>query len=51
MYTLQSQSLFMTDKPILLSDNMLHKNNDHKGSAAQEQSLVVTLKGLGTKTK
>jgi hypothetical protein len=29
---------------------MLHKNYDRNGSVAKTQSLVVILKGLGTKT-
>jgi hypothetical protein len=37
--------IFITDKPIFLSERMLHKDYDCKGSV--ENSLVVSLKGLG----
>jgi hypothetical protein len=32
-YTWQRRSLFITDKPILSSERVLHKDYDHKGSA------------------
>jgi hypothetical protein len=41
-------SIFIRDKPILSSERMLHKGYDRKGSV-EKKSLVVNLKGLGTK--
>jgi hypothetical protein len=50
-YDCQWRSLFVRDKPILLSERMLHKNYGRKGSVAtKKKSLVVNLKGLGAKT-
>jgi hypothetical protein len=40
----------MREKPILSSEWMLHNDYDIKGSVTKEKSLVVILKGLGTKT-
>jgi hypothetical protein len=37
------------EKPVLSSERMLHKDYDHKGSAAKIKSLVVILKRLGDK--
>jgi hypothetical protein len=50
-FTLQRPSLFIKDKPILSSERTLQKGYDCKGSAAKKkkESLVVSLKGLGTK--
>jgi hypothetical protein len=47
--TKAKRSLFITDKPILSSGRILHKDYDRKGSVEKE-SLVVNLKGLGAKT-
>jgi hypothetical protein len=42
-------SVFIRDKPVFSSERMLHKDCDCKGSV-KKISLVVNLKGLGTKT-
>jgi hypothetical protein len=42
-------SIFVRDKPILSSESMLHKDYYLKGSV--KKCLVVSLKGLGAKTK
>jgi hypothetical protein len=49
-YTWQRRSLFIRDKPILSSENMLHKDYGRKGSA-EKNSLVMSLKGPGAKTR
>jgi hypothetical protein len=38
-------SIFISDKPILLSERMSHKDYDCKGSV-EKNSLVASLKGL-----
>jgi hypothetical protein len=40
----------MADVPVLSSEKMLHKDYDSKGSIEKKKSLVVILKGPGTKT-
>jgi hypothetical protein len=50
MYIWQRRNLFIRDKPILSSENMLHKEYDRKGSVEKENPLLVSLKGLGAKT-
>jgi hypothetical protein len=36
-------------KPILSSQKMLHEDYDYEGSV-EKKSIIVSLKGLGTKT-
>jgi hypothetical protein len=44
-------SIFIRDEPILWSERMLHKDNDHKCSVAKKyKTLVMSLKRLGAKT-
>jgi hypothetical protein len=40
----------MTIKPIFLSERMLHKDYDRKGSVEKIKSLLVIHKGLGART-
>jgi hypothetical protein len=42
-------SIFIRDKPIFLSERMLHKNYYCK-SSVEKEILVVDLKGLDAKT-
>jgi hypothetical protein len=42
-------SIFTRNKPIFLSERMLHKDNYGK-SSVKKKSLVVSLKGLDAKT-
>jgi hypothetical protein len=37
--------------PSLSSKRMLHKDYDHNGSVEKKKSLVMSLKGIGAKTK
>jgi hypothetical protein len=39
-------SIFITDKPIVSSEEMFHKDYDRKGSV-EKKILVMSLKGLG----
>jgi hypothetical protein len=48
-YTCKMPSIFNIDKPIFLSERMLHKDYDFKGSV-EKKTLVVSLKEFGTKT-
>jgi hypothetical protein len=41
--------MFINVKPILAVERVLHKDYDHKGSVTIKKTLVVILKGLGTK--
>jgi hypothetical protein len=50
IYTLDKRpSIFIRDKPILLSERMLHKDCDHKGSV--EKNKIVILEGLDAEGK
>jgi hypothetical protein len=46
----EKPDIFIKDKPIFSSERMLHKDYDRKGSVDKEMSLVVSLKGLDSKT-
>jgi hypothetical protein len=54
-YPWQRQSLFVKDKPILLSERMLHKDYNRKGWTAKkkkkkkknQQQIFMSLKGFG----
>jgi hypothetical protein len=41
---------FVNDRPILLSERMLHKDYDSKCSVGKKEELVVGVKGLFAKT-
>jgi hypothetical protein len=43
-------SMFIRDKPVFLSERVLHKDYDHKDSARGKKFVVVSLEGLGTRT-
>jgi hypothetical protein len=43
-------SLSIIDKPILLTERLLHEGYDHKSSIEEKKSLVVSLKRLDAKT-
>jgi hypothetical protein len=42
-------SIFIREKPILSSERVLPKDCDCKGSVGKKKSLVMSLKGLGSK--
>jgi hypothetical protein len=49
--TTKQISIFITDKPILSSERLLHEDYNHKDEVAKKKNtLVVSLKRLGAKT-
>jgi hypothetical protein len=50
MTALARASSIVNDRPILSSERMLHKDYERKCSVKKKKLLVVSLKGLVTKT-